>query len=144
MFRPKISGIRGITLVSVLHWSKSMNSTNPRWPPDAILNYKKAFIENDRESSVLDSLHLQANFLKKISFLEFFSISKCNAPGLHVWYTVLRHMRKIWIGPQVFEVRYMWIYCHHWVFAPTDYLTNPIIAIIGLLYQTFVLWIDSR
>ena len=27
---PKISGIRGITLVSVLHWSKSRNSTNPR------------------------------------------------------------------------------------------------------------------
>ena len=26
----KISGIRGITLVSVLHWSKSRNSTNPR------------------------------------------------------------------------------------------------------------------
>ena len=27
---PEISGIRGITLVSVLHWSKSWNSTNPR------------------------------------------------------------------------------------------------------------------
>ena len=56
----------------MLHWSKSKNSTNPRWPPDAILNYKKAFIENDRESSVLDSRHLQATFLKNISFLDFF------------------------------------------------------------------------
>ena len=28
--RPKISWIRGIALVSVLHWSKSKNSTNPR------------------------------------------------------------------------------------------------------------------
>ena len=27
---PTISGIRDITLVSVLHWSKSRNSTNPR------------------------------------------------------------------------------------------------------------------
>ena len=27
---PKISGIRGITLVSISHWSKSRNSTNPR------------------------------------------------------------------------------------------------------------------
>ena len=42
--------------------------TNPRWPPDAILNYKKGFIENDRESSVLDSRHLQATFLKKSAF----------------------------------------------------------------------------
>ena len=66
----------------MLHWSKSRNSTNSRWPPDAILNYKKAFTENDRESSVLGYGHLQATFLKKISFLEFFSISKSNAPGL--------------------------------------------------------------
>ena len=28
--RPKISGIRCITLVSVSHWSKSTNSTNPK------------------------------------------------------------------------------------------------------------------
>ena len=28
--RAKISGIRGITLVSVFYWSKSRNSTNPR------------------------------------------------------------------------------------------------------------------
>ena len=28
--RPKINGISGITLVSVLYWSKSRNSTNPR------------------------------------------------------------------------------------------------------------------
>ena len=69
--------------MSVLDWSKSRNSTNPRWPPDAILNYKKAFIENDRESSDLDSRHLQATFLKKISFLELFSISKSNAHGLY-------------------------------------------------------------
>ena len=80
--RPKISGIRCITQVFVLHWSKSRNSTNPRWPPDAIFDYKNAYIENDGESSVLDSRHLQATFLKKITFLEFFSISKSNAPGL--------------------------------------------------------------
>ena len=56
-------------LVSVLHCSKLVrDSTIPRWPPDAILNYKKAFIENDRESSVLDSRHLQATFLKKSAF----------------------------------------------------------------------------
>ena len=82
MFRPKISGIKGITQESVLHWSKSINSTNPRWPPNVILNYKKAFVENDRESSVLDSRHLQATFLKKSAFYNFFSISKSNAPGL--------------------------------------------------------------
>ena len=29
-FHPKISGIGGITLVSVLYWSKSRNSTTPR------------------------------------------------------------------------------------------------------------------
>ena len=37
--RPEISGIRGITLVSVSHWSKSRNSTNPRcyfWRPSWI------------------------------------------------------------------------------------------------------------
>ena len=28
--RPKISGIRSIPLVSMLHWSKYRNSTNPR------------------------------------------------------------------------------------------------------------------
>ena len=33
----KISGFRGIILVSVLYWSKSRNSTNPRWPPNMIL-----------------------------------------------------------------------------------------------------------
>ena len=51
----KISGIRGITLVSVLHLSKSRNSTNPRcyfgghlgfcikWPPNIILTPETDF-----------------------------------------------------------------------------------------------------
>ena len=69
---PQISGIRGFTLVSGLHWSKSRNSTNLRWPPDAILNCKKAYPENDRESSGLDSRHLQATFLKKSQLSRFF------------------------------------------------------------------------
>ena len=71
----KVSGIRGITLVSVLHWSISRNATNPRWPPDAILDYKKAYTQNDRESSVLDSMHFQATFLKKKQLSGTFPIS---------------------------------------------------------------------
>ena len=42
------SGIRDITPVSVLHWSKSRNYTNPRRPLDAILNYKNSYTENHR------------------------------------------------------------------------------------------------
>ena len=54
---------------------------------------KKAYTENDRESSVLVFRHLRATFLEKISFLYIFSISKFNAPGLmmmhneHLWET---------------------------------------------------------
>ena len=65
LHRPKINGNRGIAQVSVLHWSRLRTSTNPRWPPDAILDYPIAYPENDRESLVLDSKYLQATFLKK-------------------------------------------------------------------------------
>ena len=83
--RPKINGIRGITLVSVLHWSKSRNST------------KKAFIKNDRESSVLDSKHLQATFLKN-QLSRILSISKSNAPGLigtEPWLQIWSHVKQL-------------------------------------------------
>ena len=59
-------GFRNI--IFMLHWSKFRNSINPRLPPDAILDYKKAYTEYDRESSVLDSRHLEATFLKKSAF----------------------------------------------------------------------------
>ena len=80
----------------MLDWSKSRNSTNPGWPPDAILNYKKAFIENDRKSSVLDPRHLQATFMKKSAFYNFFPFQAhfwSNAPGLHYQYT---HTLTLW------------------------------------------------
>ena len=48
----------------------------------AILNYRKAYTENDRESSDLEFRHLQATFIKKSAFKNFFSISKSNASGL--------------------------------------------------------------
>ena len=81
------------------------------WSPDAILNYKKAFIENDSDSSVLNSRHLQATFLKKISFLELSSMSSpflSNAYGLFVtltfdlwpwpfaWYDDGNIVKKVW------------------------------------------------
>ena len=83
----KVSGIRGITQVSVLHWSKSRNATNPRWPPDAILDYKKAYTQNDRESSVLDSMHFQATFLKKNPTFWNFAHFCSYAPGLITRFT---------------------------------------------------------
>ena len=80
----------------MLHWSKSGNSTNPRWPPDAILHYKKAFIENDRESSVLDSRHLQATFLKnQLSriFFHFKAIFDLMLLGYLIWGNVCEASR---------------------------------------------------
>ena len=50
------------------------------------IGLQKAYTQNDRESSVLDSRHLQATFLEKSAFYNFFSISSSfflsNVPGL--------------------------------------------------------------
>ena len=61
--------------LDVLRWQNIYwtNSTNPRWPTDAILNYKKNYTENDWESWGMDAKHLQATFLKKNQLLRFFS-----------------------------------------------------------------------
>ena len=83
----KLVGLEVLLYYSVSHWPQSRNSTNPIWLPDAILNYKKAFTENDRESLVLDYMHLQATFLKKSAFYNFFPFQAnflSNAPGLYI------------------------------------------------------------
>ena len=64
-----------VTLVKLKEFHKSKMATGRH------LELEKTYTENDRESKVLDSRHLQATFLKK-HLSRMFSTSKSNAPGL--------------------------------------------------------------